>query len=193
MGPTEVVAGPGVVPDAVVLLAADGRVLERLVGRGRLLRAVDLDRDGVEELLLLGPLDGRAALSAYSLRARRVLWRCRLAAGPVPGATTVGHGDVDGDGIEDVVLATGTRSYCISGRTGRRYWSARTEADVRSAAVASPLAAGRALVALACEDERVYLLGGRDGRLWVRVPGLHVVGRGRWLLIVGRMGEVAGW
>ena len=92
---------------------------------GWVARAVgDVDKDGVSDFVTSAPFSGSQAqpnglLYLYSSKSGKLLWRVEGAPGDRLGFTVEGAGDVNADGIPDVVAASGGRLIVFSGLDGR--------------------------------------------------------------------------
>jgi len=83
----------------------------------------DVDKDGVIDFVTSAPFKGVAGspsgrVYAYSTRTRKLLWQVDGAAGDQLGTTLDAAGDVNADGISDVVATGGSKAYVYSGNNG---------------------------------------------------------------------------
>ncbi|MBA2305374.1 MAG: tetratricopeptide repeat protein [Acidobacteria bacterium] len=91
---------------------------------GWVARAVgDVDKNGVIDFVTSAPFKGAAGspsgrVYAYSTRTRKLLWKVDGAAGDQLGTTLEAAGDVNADGIPDVVATGGSKAYVYSGNKG---------------------------------------------------------------------------
>jgi hypothetical protein len=83
----------------------------------------DVDKDGVRDFTTSAPTSSAAGQNAgriyvYSTRSRTLLWKADGAAGARLGTTIEAAGDVNADGIPDVVASGGGKVFAYSGRDG---------------------------------------------------------------------------
>jgi hypothetical protein len=83
----------------------------------------DVDKDGVHDFTTSAPTSSGAGQNAgriyvYSTRTRTLLWKRDGAAGDRLGTTIEAAGDVNADGIPDVVASGGGKVFVYSGRDG---------------------------------------------------------------------------
>jgi hypothetical protein len=159
---------------------------------GWIARAVgDLDGDGIVDFVTSAPTHGAGGagkIYVYSTGSGKLLWSVPGQAGDQLGTGVEGAGDVDGDGLSDVVAsAPGSgRAFVYSGKDGHVLLSFRGEdaadnfgAHVSGAGdldhdghadvmVGAPLnsAGGR-------QAGRVYVYSGADGHLLLTLTGEH--------------------
>jgi outer membrane protein assembly factor BamB len=153
----------------IVMASADG-VLLCLANDGKTVRWTHLVSGG-----LGAPVTGQqspsnpmvvvptsAGVRAVSANTGRLLWEAR-----VPNIRqSVGVGDIDGDGCEDVVATSTTGEVlALSGKNGAIRWSFLAGGAVMGAEIVDLRQDGRRAVVFGCEDRFVYALAGVDGKL----------------------------
>jgi hypothetical protein len=150
----------------------------------------DIDHDGVTDVITSEPYargaDGTTWV--YSGRTGRTLWRFDGAPGDFQGAAIADAGDVDRDGVHDIISGATTagpgHAYVYSGRTGKTLYSfaGETAGDRFGSAVSSAgdmnldgyddVAVGAAAAAT------VTIFSGRNGRVLRRLSGAGRFGSG---------------
>jgi hypothetical protein len=111
---------------------------------GWIARAIgDVDRDGIADLVVSAPYTGdqkqpAGSLYVYSAKSGALLWKKDGAAGDRLGITVEAAGDVNADGIPDVVATGGGKVHVFGGRDGAalRTFSSPGPLPLRAAATA---------------------------------------------------------
>jgi hypothetical protein len=91
---------------------------------GWVARAIgDVDKDGVTDFVTSAPFKGAAGapagrVYAYSTKSRKLMWTVDGGPGDRLGTTLESAGDVNADGIPDVVATGGSKAYVYSGSNG---------------------------------------------------------------------------
>lgn len=108
-GPVAVVPGPGPVNGPVVRTAAAQWLAYGTVGHGLNIAAGDLDGDGMDELVTgPGPTPGAGPhLRGWEADGSSLPWVNFPAYGTVRWGATVACGDLDGDGVDEIVSGAG--------------------------------------------------------------------------------------
>lgn len=83
----------------------------------------DVDRDGARDFTTSAPTSSAAGQNAgriyvYSTKTRKLLWKADGAAGDRLGTSLEAAGDVNADGIPDLVATGGGKAFVYSGRDG---------------------------------------------------------------------------
>jgi hypothetical protein len=110
------------VEETKILAEWDGEAMNDQFGW--IARAIgDVDKDGVSDFVTCAPFKGDSAqpagrIYAYSTKSRKLLWKIDGGPGDRLGITLEAAGDVNGDGVPDVVATGGTRAYVYSGKEG---------------------------------------------------------------------------
>ncbi|MDY7039365.1 MAG: CapA family protein [Chloroflexota bacterium] len=86
----------------------------------------------------------------------------------------LGAGDLDGDGVSEIIVAAQDRRAHALALDGTLRWQYEVEAGVYSLHVADLQGDGRPEVIVGADDDRVYLLEADGGRLWVYRTGGRV-------------------
>jgi hypothetical protein len=192
---------PGVrVPQFHVLSGADGSNAEQLTAPrgastflGAGIASARLDDDAVADLIYSDILFRRtssrveARLWAVSGATGETLWTLHKPSDSLFGDTVLTAPDVDGDGVDDIVVASPTDRdgvkgsvYMLSGRTGLKIWSAAGKVlsgqfsrgltvlpDLNGDGIAEIVAGGPASMPpmlIAGQPGHIQVLNGRDGK-----------------------------
>ncbi|NKB88976.1 MAG: tetratricopeptide repeat protein [Acidobacteria bacterium] len=143
----------------------------------------DVDSDGIRDFTTSAPTEGDGgAVYGYSSRTGAELWRVAGDAGASLGSGLEAAGDVDADGVPDVIAGAPTGNYAlvISGLSGEVIWRLEAAADNEGlgAQVGDPgdvngdghadVVVGAPGADHAAENAgRVYVFSGKDGTvLW---------------------------
>lgn len=153
----------------------------------------DVDGDGVHDVVtsaptkdIGGPNAGR--VYAYSTRTGKLLWQVDGKPGDQLGTGVECAGDVDGDGVKDVVAAApfAGKAYVLSGRDGHVIFTFTAEnrsdafgqhvgtaGDVNHDGHADIVVGAPANGSGGAGAGRAYLYSGKDGRLLLQLTGEH--------------------
>jgi len=166
---------------------------------GWVARAIgDVDKDGVVDFATSAPFTGERARPAgriyvYSSKTRELLWKADGAAGERLGITVEAAGDVNADGIPDLVATGGGAAVVYAGNDGRVIRTLRSpgplpllaastagdvnqdgHADLLAGATPLPPQAGGQGKPPAPAKGAAYVFSGKDGSLLLSLEGERV-------------------
>ena len=155
----------------------------------------DVDGDKISDIVTSAPTygasaqpTGRGRVYAYSGRTGKLLWMQTGSAGSNLGIGLEGAGDVNGDGVGDVIAGApgDNRAYVYSGRDGRVLHalagteptegfgrSASSAGDVNGDGHADVMVGAPSSNAKAVGAGRVYVYSGKDGALLFTLDGAN--------------------
>ncbi len=151
----------------------------------------DVDHDGAHDFVTSAPTknvggENAGRVSVYSSRTGKLLWFADGKPGEQLGSGLESAGDVDGDGVQDVIAGApySGRAYVYSGKDGHTLFTLRAENDsdafgqhVSSAGDVDHDGHADFLVGAPSNNAggrgagRAYLFSGKDGHLLLTLPG----------------------
>jgi hypothetical protein len=166
---------------------------------GWVARAIgDVDKDGVTDFVTSAPFTGDRARPAgriyvYSSKSGQLLWKADGVAGERLGITAEAAGDVDADGIPDLVATGGGAAVVYSGNDGRVIRTLRSpgllailaastagdvdhdgHADILAGATPPPPQQGAPVKPPAPASGAAYVFSGKDGSVLLSLEGERV-------------------
>jgi hypothetical protein len=163
---------------------------------GWIARAIgDVDKDGVSDFVTSAPFSGDRARPAgriyvYSSKSGQLLWKADGVAGERLGITAEAAGDVDADGIPDLVATGGGAAVLYSGNDGRVIRTLRSpgplpllaastagdvdhdgHADILAGATPPPPQPGAPVKPPAPARGAAYVFSGKDGSVLLSLEG----------------------